>query len=250
MFKKNIEINFSTFDPFLLENLPPVDGNDSMPSWFKNTASRGGNWDITEGIKGLCPLKGPTMKRCPVLNEYFQTGITIPLWTDIDFYVDCKERSIEWRYANTYSDLELISSHSPEQYPELKNDYIQIKFINPWIAQCNTDVSWLVTRPVYSNLEFDKHGIIFCDGVVNFKRNFNTHVNLFFPIKKENYTVKFEAGTPFQKLIPLCDKKINMNSSYCTKEYYYYAGLFGRRISWSPGKFYNSLSKKFKEMIQ
>lgn len=249
MFTHKPNIKFSTFDPFLLENLPPVEGKKSMPEWFSNTKSYGGDWDITSGAKGLCPLKGPTMKRCPVLNEYFQTGVTVPLWTDIDFYVDCKEKSIEWRYSNTYHDLELISSHSPEQYPELAGDYIQIKFINPWIAQCNTDISWLITRPAYSNLEFDKHGIIFCDGVVNFKRNFSTHVNLFFPIKTENYSVSFKAGTPFQKLIPLYNKPINIINTHCTKEYYYYAGLFGRRISWSPGKLYNTLSKKIKEIL-
>ena len=72
------------------------------------------------------------------------------------------------------------------------------------------------------------------------------HVNLFFPIKSSSYTVKFEAGTPFLKLIPLSENKINMTTEYCTREYYDYASLSGRRIAFSPSVLYNRLIKNDK----
>ena len=239
--KKTPSITLSTFDPYLLKNLPPIKGSAAIPDWFKETPGFNGDGSISDNFT---PLRAPTLRRCPALNDFFLSGIVIPLWTDLEFYVDSKAKRIEWRYSNNYDGIEMIQPHPPEQYPTIAHKYLHAKIISPWIADCTHDFKWYMTKPSYMTSEFEDQDVVFLDGVLNYKNNFTTNVNLFFPVRDSSYTVKFSANKPFQKLIPLTEQSINMSVSYCTREYYTNASLFGRRISYYLGKFYNSMKKK------
>ena len=246
MFSKvPIEIKFKTFDPYILSNLPPVSSSRTRPSWFMKTAPFSGSGIISESFD---PLKAPTIRRCPAINDYFVTGVTVPSWSDIEFYIDGPKKSIEWRYANNYKNMEMIQPHSSAQYPELADKYIHAKIISPWIAECNSDISWFLTKPSYMS-EFDDQDVVFCDGITQFKNNFVTNVNLFFPLKDNTYTVKFSAGNPIQKYIPMTERPINITAEYCTREYYDYAAMHGRSVSYSLGKLYNILKTKINKEI-
>lgn len=237
-------ITFSTFDPFLLENLPPVASNKMLPAWFTETSPI-----IPTEQQNLHfePHHGSTIRKCPAINDYFSTGVTVPLWSDLEVYIDPTNQILEWKYANVYQDLALVSSHSTAQFPQLSSKYLHTKIISPWIAHCDKNIQWFMTRPTYLTSAFDDQDVVFCDGSVQFKHNFNMHVNLFFPIKSSSYTVKFEAGTPFLKLIPLTEHKVNIKTEYCTREYYNHASLSGRRIAFSPSVLYNKLIKNDKD---
>jgi hypothetical protein len=238
-------IKFSTFDPFLLENLPPVQSNKLLPDWFRNTHP-----SIpadTANINSPFELyDGSTIRKCPALNEYFSSGITFPLWTDLEVFVDSKKRMLEWRYSNVYDGMSVVTSHPNGQFPQLANKYLHSKIHSPWIAQCDTGIHWLMTKPAYSTSVFDEQDVILCDGMVQFKANFNMHINMFFPIRDSSYTIKFNAGEPILKLIPLSENRVNMTTAYCSSDYYNHAAMFGRRISFSPSKFYNTLVKNNK----
>jgi hypothetical protein len=244
-FKKSstTNIKFSTFDPFLLENLPPAASNKMLPKWFTDTSPVIPTTQLTPHFD---PHHGSTIRKCPAINDYFSTGITVPLWSDLEVHVDSKNQILEWKYANVYQDMDMITSHSATQFPQLSSKYLHTKIISPWIAHCNRNVQWFLTRPTYLTSAFDDQDVIFCDGAVQFKNNFNMHVNLFFPIKSSSYNVKFEAGTPFLKLIPLTEHTVNITTEYCTREYYNHASLVGRRIAFSPSVLYNKLIKNIK----
>jgi hypothetical protein len=236
---KEIKITFKTFDPFVLKNLGPLQRKEKQPDWFKKTPPLNQGGSISTNFD---PIPAPTIRRCPALNDYFSAGITIPNWTDLEFYIDGPKKSMEWRYSNNYSSMELVQPHDSSQFPQLANKYLHAKIISPWIAECNSDVKWLITKPSYFS-EFDDQDVVFCDGVLQFYNNFVTNVNLFFPIRDSSYTVKFSAGEPFQKYIPLTEKKINIETEYCTLEYYDFAALKGRKISYYLGTLYNILKK-------
>ena len=236
MFKnKPIEIKFKTFDPYLLKNLPPNCNLKKYPEWFKNTPPFGGDGSISTNFD---PIAAPTIRRCPAINDYFSTGVTIPNWTDLEFFIDGPKKSMEWRYSNNYTTMELVQPHDSSQFPQLANKYLHAKIVSPWIAECNSDIKWFLTKPSYFS-EFDDQDVLFCDGVVQFYNNFVMNVNLFFPIRDQSYTVKFSAGEPFQKYIPLTEKAVNISTEYCTQEYYDLAALKGRKISYHLGKLYN-----------
>jgi hypothetical protein len=240
LFKKNeIKIVFKTFDPYLLKNLPPNSRQSKYPEWFKKTPPHNGGGNVSPNFE---PLHAPTIRRCPAINDYFNTGITVPGWSDIEFFIDGKNNHMEWRYSNNYQNMELVQPHDSGQFPHLADKYIHAKIISPWIAECDSDINWFLTRPSYFS-EFDDQDVLFCDGVVQFYNNFVTNVNLFFPIRDNSYTVKFSAGEPFQKYIPLSERPINISTEYCSRDYYELAGLKGRKISYSLGKLYNILKR-------
>ena len=230
-----IKIKFKTFDPFVLKNLAPLSAQKKYPSWFKDTPPFSGGGSISTNFE---PILAPTIRRCPAINDYFSTGVTIPNWTDLEFFIDGPKKSMEWRYSNNYTSMELVQPHDSSQFPQLANKYLHAKIVSPWIAECNSDIKWFLTKPSYFS-EFDDQDVLFCDGVVQFYNNFVTNVNLFFPIRDQSYTVKFSAGEPFQKYIPLTEKTVNITTEYCTQEYYDLAALKGRKISYHLGKLYN-----------
>jgi len=240
LFKKNeIKITFKTFDPFVLKNLSPLYHKKKYPEWFKKTAPVNVGGSVSNNFESI---SAPTIRRCPAINDYFSTGITIPNWSDLEFYVDGPNRSLEWRYSNNYENMDLVQPHDPSQFPQLANKYIHAKIISPWIAECNSDINWFLTKPSYFS-EFDDQDVLFCDGIIQFYNNFVMNVNLFFPIRDSSYTVKFSAGEPFQKYIPLTEKPINITTEYCTLEYYNLAALKGRKISYHLGTLYNIFKK-------
>jgi hypothetical protein len=239
--KKEIKVDFLTFDPYLCKNLPPTFKHNNFPEWFKEEKSF---FDQSSDSDNFPKIKFPTIKKCPALNDYFSTGIDFPLWSDIDFYVDTKNNQIEWRYSNDYKNLTLINCHRPDQFTTLGKKFLHAKIINPWIASCNQTTSWLMIRPTYSSFSFDENGVIFCDGIVQFKSNFTMNVNLFFPLDRDPYNVSFSAGEKFFRLIPLSEKNVSVNIKECSEEYFKNAALINRKISFSPGKLYKMLGKK------
>lgn len=242
MFKnKKIEIDFLTFDPFLFKNLPPTFKTENFPPWFKNIKPYFKESLISENFP---TLNVPTIKKCPAINDYFLTGIDFPLWSDIDFFIDTKNKSIDWRYSNDYKNLTLINCHSSDQYSGLSENFLHVKIICPWIASCNKNISWLMTRPTYSNFIFDKQGIVFCDGITQFKNNFVMNINLFFPLNRESYNVSFSAGEKFFRLIPLTENNVSIKIKECTEEYFNNAALINRKISFSTARLYRLLGKK------
>lgn len=241
--KPPINVEFSTFDPYLLKNLAPEPSNKQLPDWFIDTSPI---IPTEQQNPHFEPHHGSTIRKCPAINDYFSTGIIVPLWSDLEVYVDPKNQILEWKYANVYKEMAMVSSHSSEQFPHLASKYLHTKILSPWIAHCNSNIQWFMTKPTYLTSAFDDQNVVFCDGNIQFNHNFNMHVNLFFPIKSSSYTVKFEAGTPFLKLIPLTEHKVNMTAEYCTREYYDHASLSSRRISFSPSVLYNRLIKKSK----
>lgn len=234
-------IKFLTFDPFLLKNLPPTHGRENIPKWFRDESPHSGKGTVSENF---LPLNAPTIKKCPALIDYFTTGVNFPLWSDIEFFIDTDNRAIEWRYSNIYEGIELVSAHGESQYPGLKDQYIHAKIISPWIAIANTKIKWLLTKPTYTNNIFDEHGILYADAIVQYYNNFVLNLNLFFPLNKPSYNVKFSAGEIIQKLIPLTEQRINIETEYCTKEYYLHSAMINRRISFSTAALYRFLGKQ------
>jgi len=214
------------------------------PKWFRDIPVASGHEYMSPNLEGL---DAPTIRKCPAMNDYFSTGITIPLWTDLEFYYDSTQQSLEWKHANIYEHIGCVSSHSPVQFPTLAGKYMHVKLTSPWIAHCNRNIQWFMTKPTHLTSAFDDQHVLFCDGMIQFKNNFVTNVNLFFPIRDSSYSVKFEVGQPFQRLIPLTENKINMKVEFCTSEYFIHASMHNRRLSFSPSKLYNILNKKSKE---
>lgn len=237
---KSTNLEIFTFDSFLKENLPPLFNSKGVPKWYEKLNFFCGETKLSDNLP---PKKHATIKGCPAIKDFLQSGIEIPLWSDIDFYIDTKEKSVEWNYANIYENFKTVSSHPFDQYHTLSNKYINIKVVSPWIFKCNRDIDWLLTRPTYRSSVFDDNGIVFCDGIVNFRHNFVTNVNLFFPLNRESYTVSFSAGEIFQKFIPLTENNINIEVKTCTVEEYNSMAMINRSLSFRDGSFYKLLTK-------
>lgn len=240
---KNINIEFSTFDALLLKSFPPVTSNKILPKWFKDTNPN----IVVDQTSVFESYDAGTIRKCPAINDYLSSGYIVPLWTDLEVFVDCANRVLEWRHASIYNNFPMVSSHHPDQYSQLSNKYLHTKILCPWVASCDTTINWLMTKPTYFTSDFDGQSVVFCDGELDFRHNFTMHVNLFFPIKDYNYHVKFEAGTPFLKLIPMTENKINMKTNYCTREYYDSASRFGRTLAFNPSTLYKKLIKLTKQ---
>ena len=220
-FKKSvIHLDSFTTNSGIHDLFPIQSSNNFIPDWWKNipkTYSEKDEYGIV--------TQHATMKSCVGFLDLYKTGFIIPNWSDVIFrtYPDGS-----WAYKQAAENLPQITSHNSNQYGDLQN-LIHAKIESPWIITEKTGVSFLFTDPKWNKLK-NINDFVVLDGVVNFKYQHSTHINIF--IQQKDNQINLNAGDPLVHLIPLSDKKVKIKnhlvdeteytniknkSSYCSK---------------------------------
>jgi hypothetical protein len=191
-----------------------------VPEWWKNIPKTYPERD-EYGIL----TENATMKTCVGFLDLYKTGFIMPNWSDTIFrtYSDG-----QWAYKQAAEDLPQISSHNPKQFGDLQN-LLHAKIESPWIITEKTGVKFLFTDPKWNKLKTINDFIVL-DGIVDFKYQHSTNINIF--MHQKNNQIQLDAGDPLVHIIPLSDKRIKIKnhlvsqseylniknkSSYCSK---------------------------------
>lgn len=172
-----------------------------VPEWFKNMPSTFNKPDSFVG-----ELKVSTIKRCYGLTENFKSSFILPLWSDVVI------STTEDRLGYVFSDGESVIEfhHNSQINNALKNQYHQIKFISPWLMSTKKNIKFLATSPVWNLFDYDglSNKMIAPHGILNFKYQTNTNVNVLFVKQQERY--ELNAGMPLAQFFPLTEKKVKL----------------------------------------
>lgn len=173
-----------------------------IPSWWKALPK-------TFPSLGNRMSPDPTMKSCAGFIEQYKQGIIMPLWTDglIDIGPEGTD-GYRWEMADGVTE---ITSHPEEQrgtyLPNSK--YQHLKIVSPWLVQTKEDVYWQYMQPMY-NFNQPDH-IIGLPGVMNFKYQQQTHINLIFTrIKDKVIRHALRRGQPMTHLIPFTERELDL----------------------------------------
>lgn len=182
-----------------IQNLFPIVHTRKMiPDWWKNLPSvirDNSGKDIT------------TIKSCPGFSELYKRGISLPMWRDTVIKYD-KNRILDIELT-TFEDIsQWFVLHPPEQMGSVFNPWLHLKIISPWFLETDEPVPFLMIDMAWNRKTLGDYSIP--PGMLEFKYQHATHINMFLEPTEEYKEIKFQAGTPLIQLIPLTDVDLEL----------------------------------------
>ena len=148
-----------------------------------------------------------TMKSCQGFIDLFRKGLIIPLWSDISILLgEIGSDEIFWQYADQTSSAgpHPTSQRGYEYLPG--QNYQHLKLDSPWIFKTKVDLDWVVHGVTWCN--YHPTTVIIPEGILNFKWQVGTNINMFLQRKPEKQKILIEANQPLLQLIPMSEKEI------------------------------------------
>ena len=185
--KQKVELCFHTCEqhPFA-DILSPVKANLAYPQWFKNIPSK---------------TEQPSMRSCPGYIDFFKKSIAVPLWRDFEVtYSGTEIYNISTPGVHPNEVYHYVQHHDPEQWGGGFPNQPHLKLMSPWLITCNTSTPFLISEASWHKTSND---YIIPQGVVEFRLNTGSHVNMFLSESAEQKTLLLEAGDPIVYITPL-----------------------------------------------
>ena len=186
------------------ECFPIAKSIDYIPSWWKKLPKE----IIDENFS--CPQ--PTLKTCFGFIDFYSSGFTIPLWSDLYLQVG-ENSSFHWQYAdgNSIVDSHPLSIQSPGFLDP--GEWFNLKLFSPWYFKakekfCYVGNIWNMKNP---------DEVLVAPGIMEFQNQHSTNINLFFR-NIPNRKILLEANTPLVNIIPMSDKKVKIHNHLITNE--------------------------------
>lgn len=174
-----------------------------VPDWWKKLD----NFVFNINSYGM-KVPRPTMKKCAGFVDLYRTGLIVPMWCDLSIEVHGEN----YRYHSAIPDLNsgnesAVISHPTFQHNNSFDGLVNIKIVSPWVIRENTGVKFLYAPCTWSTVKkFPK--VQFLSGILDFKNQFEAHIQSFVPSEQDQYRIDIEAGTPLMHIIPLSEKKV------------------------------------------
>lgn len=177
-----------------------------VPEWWKNTPKE-------YVVRELFPVS--TIKRCPAIINQYKHGIILPLWSDLAISV---REGAKWEAM--FSDPRAaIEPHDANQWKSYANpaEFTHLKLKSPWAIKTKDEIYWTYNKPVWNFPA--ENNLIITPGIVEFKHQHSTHVNILVPLQpKPPYVIS--SGQPIAQMIPLTEKEIEVRTHLISEDEY------------------------------
>ncbi len=190
----------------------PIDkASKRMPEWWKELPS-----SIITEPNSLSEVG--SMKSCPGFTYYYNNAISLPLWSDVSIRTNEDADYIEWNFADKTSHA--IPHDSRQKGTYLNNGlgkYAHLKLISPWLFRCKEEIPFIFTGNTWALDNPEK--IIIPPGVVNYKYQNITNINLF--LKVEGIQVaKLSADTSLVHIFPMSERDLEIKNHLISESEY------------------------------
>ena len=194
--KKKIVLDCFTSEQGIADLFPISSLKRNPPNWWKSFSN-------TTPIDG-CPVEFSTIKRCPGIRDLFIEAFCIPAWSEYKLYKD-PVQGFSHIGPNRYAEGNV---HQQTQLGPQYSDYVHFKFLSPWFLKQKHEMKWMMMQPFW-------HGntdILLPPGILEFKHQHSTHINIISKKESEFKEYNFSAGDPLAYLVPLTESKIEIKT--------------------------------------
>lgn len=199
---KTVTLDCFTTNNSLAELFPISTMSEHIPSWWKSMKN--------EVPISSFPIGMGTIKRCPGFTGLFKKGICIPAWSEYRLYQD-PIHGFSHIGPNSMADG---NQHQETQYAF--ENYQHFKLISPWLIKEKTGVNFaMVQASWHNNSPCDIH---VPTGMLEFKYQHSTHINLLAPKPENVKEYSISAGQPLAYLIPMTEKNVNVKVHVVSNE--------------------------------
>lgn len=170
---------------------PIVKGGHMIPDWWRN---------LRDGAEVVS-----TMKNCVGFTQLYASAIALPVWTDID--VTVRPDGVDWKFYDTGTFAEVHNQAQRGTFAP-QTQYQQLKIVSPWFFQEKTGVNFHVSGSPWNMANpFD---YVVTPGVVNFKHQFSTNLNLLFHRQPQTFVKRLNLGDLGLLFVPMTEKKVKL----------------------------------------
>jgi hypothetical protein len=182
-----------TYVPELETLFPIVPAEERLPPFWKKLSPTVNHFGINRG----------TVRTCPGIGTLFKTGFILQNWHD--YAISTEDNNFRWHPEN------MAEQHNSKQWGEYLKSYHHLKLISPWRIKEKTGVNFLFTNCFWHDDEF-KPTVV--NGIVDYKYQYTTSVNMLVPKTMFPKTLTIPAGKELAHVIPLSesDVKIKMHT--------------------------------------
>lgn len=212
---------------------PIAKASHFVPDWWKKLDR---THDVLDPHTNMV-IPRSTMKGCVGFLELYNNGIIMPLWSDVALYVD--KNGFRYNFAINEG---AIISHGSKQHGDHFSNQINLKMESVWALKEKRGVKFLFTGCTWSMAKV-LTDITVLTGVLDFKNQHTTHINMFCKVNEKPGGYILEAGMPFVHLIPLSDKKVIPHVQRVSAEEFVHI-----RSEWQPYKFVGGFRERIKKL--
>jgi hypothetical protein len=206
--RKKIVVDAFTKIAGIADLHPIKPSTNFLPDWWKSLPSSYPEKD-QQGIT----VQRSTLKRCDGFTQFYKNGFVIPLWIDTTIKTTADGR---WAYRLASNDTETaIDSHPRMEFGPEFNNFIHLKFHSPWLLTEKTGCQFYFA-PLFWNQISTIGTYHIPPGIVNYKHQSSTHINLLFP--KVDNEITIPASTPMAHIVPLTEKEVEIRCHVISKE--------------------------------
>jgi hypothetical protein len=187
--KEKIKLDAYTIVGDLIDIIPPTLSKNNLPEWYSRLPKGG---------------EIPNVRHCSGFKDLHNEGILIRAWSDMEIEISPDE-SVQFDVACKDELKDPIERH------DIKNQatgawpgYTNLKLVSPWWFKCNKPVKWAMLPPVWHTK--DPLDWMVVPGMLEFKYQHATNVNLLFKLKSEPFMVRIKAGQPLVHMVPMFDE--------------------------------------------
>lgn len=192
---KKIHIDCFTNHGCVASDTPIQKVSNFIPDWWRNIPKSTNELD--NGV--TVPVR--SMKGCIGFIDLFKCGIVIPLWSD------CNIKVFQNKLSYVFALNTGLVTHPSAQYNNQFSSFLHMKLSSPWLFREKTGVNFFWSGFHWVTLEkYPKFTIL--NGVVNFKKQNTTSVNIFASTENAPYQYDMKAGMPLVHLIPISEKEV------------------------------------------
>jgi hypothetical protein len=196
--KKKIVLDCFTTDSFAHEYAPISRATDFYPEWWNNIDN---TYMLNTSIIS-------TMKHCRGFIDLYKDSIIIPFWGKLKIDIsDNIRKNVKWECNYEIYTKQPIQVHNELEYKGFTNNcYQHMKIISPWKCRTNKYVKFILTDPLYNRTDLNEYSVL--PGVVDFKYQTSTHVNIMTEYKNDDRFIIFDPLTPMAMLTPISEENI------------------------------------------
>lgn len=209
-FKRSaIHVDVFVTNAQILETYPIIEARHHYPDWWKSMPKSYAEVNSHSSFKEDVS----TIKLCSGFIDLYQKGFIIPLWSDLRFetLINSPVR------FNSPDNFVNVNFHPAEQLPPELRKFVNVKILSPWAVSEKSGVKFHFGPAFWNNPDF-LNKILTPPGIVDYKIQHGTHINLLVPNRNNMYF--FPANTALAHITPITEKKVVLHRHLISQSEY------------------------------
>lgn len=208
-FKKKLITVDAFTDQENIAKTPIAPSTKYVPDWFKSMKP------TKAYAQNEMVVVSSTFKKCPGMIDNLKHSFTIPAWSD--FIVKATDTGIVKQFPHSQFDYGAQYHNDPETSPiEAFAPKVHVKILSPWYLKSKSGVNFYQSQAFWS-FNATNSTILIPPGVVNYKYQHSTHINMFIT---KNLQYDFERGDALMYLHPMSEDKVVIKTHVVDTEEY------------------------------